>query len=89
MIPVRSRGGQEIAMGLFITLSASELEEFEKWRRENATDGQVIVIEGLSRRRPDSFKVWFEKPLAEPKKLRWYKPIVETGPKGAERSAAH
>jgi hypothetical protein len=89
MIPVRSRGGQEIEMGLFITLSASELEEFEKWRRENAKDGQVIVIEGLSRRRPDSFKVWFEKPLAEPKKLRWYKPMAEKGGKDAEPPAAH
>lgn len=89
MIPVRLVGGQEIEMGLFITLSASELEEFEKWRRENAKDGQVIVIEGLSRRRPDSFKVWFEKPLAEPKKLRWYKPIAEKGGKDAEPPAAH
>jgi hypothetical protein len=76
-------------MGLFITLSASELEEFEKWRSENAKDGQVIVIEGLSRRRPDSFKVWFEKPLAEPKKLRWYKPISEKAAKDADNSATH
>jgi hypothetical protein len=89
MMPARSGGGQEIEMGLFITLSASELEEFEKWRRENAKDGQVIVIEGLSRRRPDSFKVWFEKPLAELQNLRWYKPIAEKGAEGAERPAAH
>ena len=75
-------------MGLFITLSASELEEFEKWRRENAKDGQVIVIEGLSRRRPDSFKVWFEKPVAEAQKLRWYKPISEKAATDAERPAA-
>ena len=64
-------------MGIFVTFSKEELEEFEEWRRKNAKSGEVIVIEKVSKRRPDSFKVWFEKPVAEAKKLPWYKPIQE------------
>lgn len=72
-------------MGLFLTFSASELDEFEKWRRKNAQGGQVIVIEGPSYRRPDSFKVWFEKPIANRETLPWYKPIAEAGTEKPER----
>jgi hypothetical protein len=71
-------------MGLFVTFSAEELEEFEQWRRKNAKDGEVIVIEAVSRRRPDSFKVWFEKPIAGHKNLPWYKPIEESAGKTDE-----
>ncbi len=67
-------------MGLFVTFSAEELQEFEAWRKANAKEGQVIVIEPVSKRRPDSFKVWFEKPVADQQKLRWYKPIAEAKP---------
>ncbi len=74
-------------MGLFLTFSASELDAFEKWRRKNARDGQVIVIEGLSQRRPDSFKVWFEKPVADRDTLSWYKPIAEADAGKSERDA--
>jgi hypothetical protein len=73
------RDGQErrSAMGIFVTFSADELEEFEAWRRANAKDGGVIVIKAVSQRRPDSFKVWFEKPVADHKSLPWYKPVQE------------
>ena len=64
-------------MGIFKTFSAEELEEFEQWRRKNAKDGEVIVIETVSKRRPDSFKVWFEKPIANAQNLPWFKPIEE------------
>jgi hypothetical protein len=72
-------------MGIFVTFSKEELEEFEEWRKKNAKSGEVIVIEKVSKRRPDSFKVWFEKPVADHKKLRWYKPIQE---KSAEADEA-
>lgn len=68
-------------MGIFKTFSAEELEEFEQWRRKNAKDGEVIVIEAVSKRRPDSFKVWFEKPVAGQEKLPWYKPVAEKSDK--------
>ena len=68
-------------MGLFVTFSAEDLQEFEKWRRANAKDGEVIIIEAVSRRRPSSFKVWFEKPIVGHKNLPWYKPIQESGGK--------
>ncbi|HJT08787.1 MAG TPA: hypothetical protein VJ747_17785 [Stellaceae bacterium] len=64
-------------MGIFVTFSKEELEEFEEWRKKNAKSGEVIVIEAVSKRRPDSFKVWFEKPVADQKKLPWFKPIQE------------
>lgn len=64
-------------MGLFMTFSSEELQEFEQWRKASAAGGQVIVIEPVSRRRPNSFKVWFEKPIESTSKLRWYKPIRE------------
>jgi hypothetical protein len=65
------------AMGIFVTFSKEELEEFEAWRRKNAKSGEVIVIEAVSKRRPDSFKVWFEKPVGDQNKLPWFKPIEE------------
>ena len=79
-------------MGLFATFSAEdatfsaeELQEFEQWRKANAEDGQVIVIEPVSKRRPNSFKVWFEKPIVGHINLRWYKPIEEViSPRPAE-----
>ena len=71
-------------MGIFKTFSAEELEEFEQWRRKNAKDGEVIIIEAVSKRRPDSFKVWFEKPVAGHQNLPWYKPIEERGGKTDE-----
>jgi hypothetical protein len=64
-------------MGLFVTFSSEELEEFERWRKANAQHGGVIVIEAVSPRRPDRFKVWFAKPLPNEAKLPWYKPIEE------------
>jgi hypothetical protein len=64
-------------MGLFVTFSSEELEEFERWRKANAQHGEVIVIEAVSPRRPDRFKVWFAKPLPNEAKLPWYKPIEE------------
>jgi hypothetical protein len=64
-------------MGLFVTFSSEELQEFEQWRQANAAGGQVIVLEPVSRRRPDRFKVWFEKPIAGSSNLRWYRPIQE------------
>jgi hypothetical protein len=64
-------------MGLFVTFSSEELEEFERWRKDNAQHGEVIVIEAVSPRRPDRFKVWFAKPLPNETKLAWYKPIEE------------
>lgn len=67
-------------MGLFVTFSAEELREFEEWRKQNAKSGEAIVIQAVSKRRPDRFKVWFAKPVAEPAKLRWYKPIKEETP---------
>ncbi|HEX6841419.1 MAG TPA: hypothetical protein VF113_07815 [Stellaceae bacterium] len=67
-------------MGIFVTFSKEELEEFEQWRKKNAKSGEVIVIEAVSKRRPDSFKVWFEKPAAEHKKQPWFKPIQEKRP---------
>jgi hypothetical protein len=73
-------------MGLFVTFSAEELEEFENWRRTNAKDGEVIVIEAVSRRRPKSFKVWFEKPVAGHKNLPWYKPIQDERPKTDDKT---
>jgi len=74
-------------MGIFVTFSAEELAEFEKWRQANAKDGEVIVIEKVSKRRPDSFKVWFEKPVAAAKNLRWYKPVQENHGKADEADA--
>jgi hypothetical protein len=71
-------------MGIFVTFSAEELAEFEKWRQANAKDGEVIVIEKVSKRRPDSFKVWFEKPVSSAKALPWYRPIQEQKPKAEE-----
>lgn len=64
-------------MGLFVTFSADELQEFEQWRKANAEKGEVIVIQAVTPRRPDKFKVWFAKPLANPSKLSWYKPVKE------------
>jgi len=64
-------------MGLFVTFSSEELEEFERWRKANAKQGEAIVIEAVSRRRPDRFKVWFARPLPKDTNLRWYKPIEE------------
>ncbi len=64
-------------MGLFVTFSAEELREFEEWRKANAKSGEAIVIQAVSKRRPDRFKVWFAKPLPNAASLRWYKPIVE------------
>jgi hypothetical protein len=71
-------------MGLLVTFSAAELQEFEQWRKANARDGEVIVIEAVSRRRPDTFKVWFEKPVAGKANLSWYKP-VEDAPRSAKQ----
>jgi hypothetical protein len=67
-------------MGIFKTFSAEELEEFEQWRRKNAKSGEVIVIESVSKRRPDSFKVWFERPVPGMQNQPWYKPIQEKTP---------
>jgi hypothetical protein len=69
------------AMGLFVTFSAEELQEFKKWREASTRDGEVMIIEPVSRRRPDSFKVWFEKPIADHKNLSWYKPVAEKSDK--------
>ena len=71
-------------MGIFVTFSKEELEEFEAWRKKNAKGGEVIVIEKVSKRRPDSFKVWFEKPVVDHKKLPWYRPIEEKSAEGDE-----
>jgi ABC transporter substrate binding protein len=43
--------------------------EFERWRKDNAQHGEVIVIEAVSPRIPDRFKVWFAKPLPKETKL--------------------
>jgi hypothetical protein len=67
-------------MGLFVTFSAEELQEFERWRQTNAKEGEVIVIEPVSRKREKSFKVWFAKPVANASRLAWYKPIAEARP---------
>ena len=74
-------------MGIFVTFSAEELAEFEKWRQANAKDGEVIVIEKVSKRRPDSFKVWFEKPVAGVQNQPWFKPIEERSDKTDEGEA--
>jgi hypothetical protein len=73
------RGNMEprLNVGLFVTFSSEELEEFERWRTANSKQGGVIVIEAVSRRRPDKCKVWFAKPLPNEAKLPWYKPIEE------------
>lgn len=71
-------------MGLFVTFSAEQLQGFEKWRRANASTSEVMIIEPVSKRRPDSFKVWFEKPTAGHRQLPWYKPIEEAGGKADE-----
>ncbi len=68
---------RRLTMGLFVTFSSEELEEFERWRKVNSKQGEVIVIEAVSRRRPDRFKVWFAKPVPNETKLAWYKPIEE------------
>jgi hypothetical protein len=68
---------RRITMGLFVTFSSEELEEFERWRKANSKQGEVIVIEAVSPRRPDRFKVWFAKPLPNEAKPPWYKPIEE------------
>ena len=68
-------------MGLFVTFSAEELKEFKKWREASTKDGEVMIIEAVSKRRPDSFKVWFEKPVAGQEKLPWYKPVAEKSDK--------
>ena len=74
-------------MGLFVTFSAEELEEFDRWRKANDKNGEVIVIEPVSRRRPNSFKVWFAKPVPNESNLTWYKPVEEVvAPPPAERS---
>jgi hypothetical protein len=70
----------ELVMGLFVTFSAEELQEFEEWRKANAKSGEAIVIQAVSKRRPDRFKVWFAKPVADHKKLSWYKPIEDATP---------
>jgi hypothetical protein len=75
--PVRGNTQRRLTMGLFVTFSSEELEEFERWRKANAQHGEVIVIEAVSRRRSDRFKVWFAKPLPNETKLPWYKPIEE------------
>ena len=73
-------------MGLFVTFSAEELEEFDQWRKTSAKNGEVIVIEPVSRRRPNSFKVWFAKPVPDNSNLPWYKPVKEVvEPPPAER----
>ena len=64
-------------MGLFVTFSTEELEEFDQWRKASAKNGEVIVIEPVSRRRPNSFKVWFAKPVPDASNLPWYKPVTE------------
>jgi len=68
-------------MGLFVTFSAEELKEFKKWREASTKEGEVMIIEAVSRRRPNSFKVWFEKPIVGHKNLPWYKPIADEGDK--------
>ncbi len=72
-------------MGLMVTFSAEELQEFEDWRRANAKSGEVIVVAAVSRKRPNSFKVWFEKPAPALAKLPWYKPIEEPDAAAAEK----
>jgi hypothetical protein len=64
-------------MGLFVTFSSEELEDFERWRKANAKHGEAIVIEAVSPRRPDRFKVWFARPLPNDANLSWYKPIKD------------
>ena len=60
---------RRLDVGLFVTFSSEELEEFERWRTANSKQGEVIVIEAVSRRRPDEFKAWFAKPLPNEAKL--------------------
>jgi hypothetical protein len=74
---LRSNMERRLYVGLFVTFSSGELGEFERWRTANSKQGEVIVIEAVSRRRPDKFKVWFAKPLPIEAKLPWYKPIEE------------
>ena len=68
-------------MGLFVTFSAEQLQGFEKWRQANASASEVMIIEPVSKRRPTSFKVWFEKPVAGHRQLPWYNPIQEAAGK--------
>jgi hypothetical protein len=76
-------------MGLFVTFSSEELEEFERWRKANAKHGEAIVIQAVSRRRPDRFKVWFARPLSNDTNLPWYKPIEEvTAAKPTEQTGS-
>jgi antibiotic biosynthesis monooxygenase (ABM) superfamily enzyme len=78
----RQRQVREITMGMFINIAAEDFEAFDAWRKSNDKSGEkVIVVEPLSRKRTDSFKVWFDNPLAAQAKARWYKPaynIVNT-----------
>jgi antibiotic biosynthesis monooxygenase (ABM) superfamily enzyme len=69
------RQAREITMGMFINIAAEDVEAFDAWRKSNDGSGEkVIVVEPLSRKRTDSFKVWFDTPLAAQAKARWYKP---------------
>jgi hypothetical protein len=75
---------RSFVMGLFVTFSAEELQEFEQWRKANAEKGEAIVVEAVSPRRPDKFKVWFAKPVPNPASLPWYKPLEEARPESEE-----
>ncbi len=65
-------------MGLIVRLKAEGLEEFEKWRKANAKPKEVILLEPVSKRHPDAFKVWFEKAVPGCSTLSWYKPVEDT-----------
>ena len=68
-------------MGMFINIAAKDLEEFTAWRRANDKSGdKIIILEPLSRKRTDTFKVWFDSPLAAEARRRWYDPANHPAP---------
>jgi antibiotic biosynthesis monooxygenase (ABM) superfamily enzyme len=72
-------------MGMFINIAAEDFAAFDAWRKSNDKSGEkIIVLEPLSRKRRDSFKVWFDKPLAAEAKARWYRPDLDIPAEAAE-----
>lgn len=62
-------------MGMFINIAAKDFEAFAAWRKTNDKSGdKIIILEPLSEKRADTFKVWFDSPLATEAKRRWYDP---------------
>jgi hypothetical protein len=50
-----------MANGKFLDLAAKHLEEFLNLRARGTFGDYPIIFEPVSRKRPDSFKVWFGK----------------------------